>query len=106
MSLTISHHGFAISEETGAQNQGAPVKQAQSLVGKLNPRKLGYSPVMCALVGCIINRDYGVRDRCGNRLVGLSITSDGFVIASTDPVSSGAPRNRFRPDSESRSPFV
>lgn len=61
-----------------------------SLAERINPRNLGYSAKMTAIVGAILGHDYGVRDRRGNRLTGLSITSDGFVIAHTEPVSSGA----------------
>jgi hypothetical protein len=49
-----------------------------------------YSPRMAALAGAVLGHDFGVRDRKGNRLVGISITSDGFIIAQTEPVSSGA----------------
>lgn len=61
-----------------------------TLADKLNPKRLGFSPKMAALVGAILGHDYGARDRKGNQLTGLSITSDGFVVASTNPISSGA----------------
>jgi len=60
------------------------------LSDKLNPLKLGFSPFMAAVVGAIIEHDYGVRDRKGGRLTGLSITSDGFVVASSTAHESGA----------------
>ena len=48
---------------------------------RINPRNLGFSPKLVAIVGAIIHHDYGVRDRKGNLLSGLSVTSDGFVIS-------------------------
>ena len=60
------------------------------LAKKLNPLKLGYSPKMAALVGAIISHDYGTRDGRGGKLTGLSITSDGFLLASTTSHESGA----------------
>lgn len=48
---------------------------------RINPGKLGFSPKLTAIVGAIIRHDYGVRDRKGNRLSGLAITSDGCVIS-------------------------
>lgn len=63
---------------------------ATSLVNKLNPSRLGYSPKMAAIVGAILGHDYGSRDRKGYRYDSLSITSDGFLIGNTVPVSSGA----------------
>src|SRR5690348_2999129 len=56
---------------------------------RINPAALNFSPKMVAIVGAIIGHDYGVRDGRGRQLTGLSITSDGFVIAETTPVSSG-----------------
>jgi hypothetical protein len=61
-----------------------------TLAMRINPAKHGYSPRMTAIVGAILGFDYGVRDGHGNQLTSLSITSDGFVIAGTDPVTSGA----------------
>src|SRR5690348_3383805 len=60
-----------------------------TLADKLNPRKHGYSPKMTAIVGAIIGHDYGVRDPRGGKLMGLTITSDCFVTASTTSHESG-----------------
>lgn len=58
---------------------------------RINPRKLGFSPKMSAIVGAIIGHDYGVRDSRGGHLTSLSITSDGFVMAqSTMSLGGGA----------------
>jgi len=48
---------------------------------RINPTHMGVSPKLVALVGAIIGHDYGVRDRKGGQLLGLSVTSDGFVTA-------------------------
>lgn len=61
-----------------------------ALARKLHPRRLGYSPKMAALIGAIIGHDYGARDPRGGKLTGLSITSDGFLVASTTSHESGA----------------
>lgn len=57
---------------------------------KLEPEARGYSPKMTLLVGALLGFDYGARDHRGNKWTGLSVTSDGFVQASTEPISSGA----------------
>jgi hypothetical protein len=56
---------------------------------RINPRNLGFSPKLTAIVGAIIGHDYGVRDRKGGRLTSLSITSDGFVTASSTASDGG-----------------
>ena len=56
---------------------------------RINPRNLGFSPKMTALVGAIIGHDYGVRDRKGGRLTSLSITSDGFVTCGSTASDGG-----------------
>ena len=56
---------------------------------RINPRNLGFSPKVVAIVGAIIGHDYGVRDRKGGRLTSLSITSDGFVTASSTASDGG-----------------
>lgn len=56
---------------------------------RINPRYLGYSPKMTAIVGAIIGHDYGVRDSRGGRLTGLSITSDGYVTAHSTASDGG-----------------
>jgi hypothetical protein len=61
-----------------------------SLAEKVNPQRLGYSPMMAAIVGALIGHDYGVRDSRGGKLTGLSLTSDGFVIADTTSHDTGA----------------
>lgn len=55
---------------------------------RINPATLGFSPKMVAIVGAIIGYDYQVRNFL--KLTAIHITSDGFVIGSTDPISSGA----------------
>lgn len=59
------------------------------LIDQINPFKLGTSLKMAALVGVIVDCDYGARDPRGGRITGLSITSDGLVIASTTAHDSG-----------------
>lgn len=49
---------------------------------RINPRQFNFSPKLTALVGAIIGFDYGVRDGRGNHISSISITSDGFIIAS------------------------
>jgi hypothetical protein len=56
---------------------------------RINPRNLGFSPKMSAIVGAIIGHDYGVRDRKGGQLTSLSITSDGFVTAHSTASDGG-----------------
>jgi hypothetical protein len=53
------------------------------LVGKLDIALKHYSPMMAGITGAIVGHEYGARDPRGGKLNGLSITSDGFVIAST-----------------------
>ena len=64
--------------------------QLKAFAGRINPTNLGYSPKMTAIVGAIIGYDYGIRDRKGGRLFGLSITSDGWLMASSTAHESGA----------------
>jgi len=45
---------------------------------------------MAAIVGAIIEHDYGARDGKGGQLGPLSITSDGFVIAQSSAHETGA----------------
>jgi hypothetical protein len=92
----LGRHTITIAE----QRSGKPVQEAaaklanevgkRSLADVLNPRQYGFSPKMSAIIGAILGHDYGVRDGRGNHIVGLSITSDGFVLGSTVPLSSGA----------------
>ena len=63
-----------------------PLKE---LAERINPRNLGFSPKMVAIVGAIIGHDYGVRERKGGRLTSLSITSDGWVTASSTASDGG-----------------
>jgi hypothetical protein len=60
------------------------------LAERINPLKYNCSPLMAAIVGAIIGHDYGARGPRGGKLTGISITSDGFVIASTTSHDSGA----------------
>ena len=61
----------------------------KDLAERINPRNLGFSPKMVAIVGAIIGHDYGVRDRKGGRLTSLSITSDGFVTCGSTASDGG-----------------
>ena len=63
---------------------------AKEFAERINPRNLGFSPKMVAIVGAIIGHDYGVRDRKGGYLTALSITSDGYVMAQSTAHESGA----------------
>jgi hypothetical protein len=56
---------------------------------RINPKNLGFSPFMAAIIGAIIGHDYGVRDRKGGHLSNLSITSDGFVVAQSTASNGG-----------------
>jgi hypothetical protein len=64
-------------------------KARKEFAEKINPRTLGFSPKMTAVVGAILGYDYGVRDRKGGYLTGLCITSDGFVTASSTASDGG-----------------
>jgi len=57
---------------------------------RINPARFNFSPMLTAIVGGIIDHDYGVRDRKGGKLGHLSITSDGYVIATSTAHESGA----------------
>ena len=61
----------------------------KSFEDRVNPRNLGFSPKLTAIVGAILGHDYGVRDRKGGLLSGLSITSDGYVMASSTASDGG-----------------
>lgn len=47
----------------------------QSLVDKLNPRKYGFSPMMAAILGCILEQDW-----VKPRIHSLTVTSDGYLL--------------------------
>jgi hypothetical protein len=57
---------------------------------RINPSRHNFSPKLTAIVGGIINFDYGVRDRKGGRLTSIAITSDGFVVAASTANDTGA----------------
>jgi hypothetical protein len=67
----------------------ANTAQFSKFANRINPTNLGYSPKMTAIVGAIIGFDYGVRDRKGGLLSELSITSDGYVMASSTASDGG-----------------
>ena len=69
--------------------QAAKLTSFEAFAERVNPRNLGYSPKMTALVGAIIGFDYGVRDSKGGKLSSLSITSDGYVMASSTASDGG-----------------
>lgn len=62
----------------------------EAFAKRINPRNLGFSPKLTAIVGAILGHDYGVRDGRGGLLTSISITSDGFVIAGSTAHESGA----------------
>ena len=66
-----------------------PVSRFAEFAARINPDNFGFSPRMTAIVGAIIGHDYGVRDSRGGRLIGLSITSDGYVTASSTASNGG-----------------
>ena len=65
--------------------------KTEDFAARVNPSRLGFSPKLTAIVGAIIGHDYGVRDgvRGGQLINGLSITSDGFVIAGSTASDGG-----------------
>ena len=69
--------------------QALKTSQLAGFAERISPRNLGFSPRMTAIVGAIIGFDYGVRDRKGGLLSGLSVTSDGFVMASSTASDGG-----------------
>ena len=72
-----------------ARYGSANTAQFSKFAERINPTNLGYSPRMTAIVGAIIGFDYGVRDRKGGLLSGLSITSDGYVMANSTASDGG-----------------
>jgi hypothetical protein len=56
---------------------------------RIHPRKFNFSPKLAAIVGAIIDHDYGVRDSRDGLLTSLSITSDGFVMAGSTASDGG-----------------
>jgi hypothetical protein len=77
-------------EAVKAQTEAQREIRARQFAERINPTNLGFSPKMIAIVGAIIGHDYGVRDRKGGLLSELSITSDGYVMASSTAHESGA----------------
>jgi hypothetical protein len=71
-------------------NNSHIIRSHTPFADKLNPRRLDYSPKMAALIGTIIGHDYGALDPSGDKLTGLSITSDDFLVASSTSHESGA----------------
>lgn len=61
----------------------------ETFAERVNPRNFNFSPKLTAIVGAIIGHDYGVRDRKGGHLTSLSITSDGFVVATSTASDGG-----------------
>ena len=57
---------------------------------RINPSTKSFCPRFTALVGAIIGYDYGLRDGRGGKWTGVSITSEGIVIAATTAHPSGA----------------
>jgi len=67
----------------------AKIASFADFADRVNPRNLGFSPRMTAIVGAIIGFDYGVRDSKGGKLSSLSITSDGYVMARSTASDGG-----------------
>jgi hypothetical protein len=65
-------------------------KSTSNFAIRTNPTQFNFSAKLAAIVGAIIGYDYGVRDGRGNRLTGLSITSDGFLIGHTEDTDSSS----------------
>jgi hypothetical protein len=59
------------------------MKAERQFAKRISPRHFNFSPQLTALVGAIIDHDYGVRDSRGGRLTSLSIKSDGYVICGS-----------------------
>lgn len=57
---------------------------------RINPRKLGYSPRMAAIVGAIVGYDYGARHPVAGMMRAIHITSDGYVMGDCTGHESGA----------------
>jgi hypothetical protein len=58
--------------------------KTKELGERIHPRKFNFSPKFAALLGAIIGYDYGVTDLQGNSVSSFSITSDGFIISSSN----------------------
>lgn len=56
----------------------------RELAERIHPRKYNFSPRFAALLGAIIGHDYGVTDRKGSAVSSFSITSDGFIVSSSN----------------------
>jgi hypothetical protein len=78
-----------LEEIKATHGTASTVDKFAEFAGRINPTNLGFSPKMTAIVGAIIGHDYGVRDRKGGLLTGLSITSDGYVICSSTASDGG-----------------
>lgn len=76
--------------ETWENEGGSVPSEPMDFSERINPRNFNFSPKLTAIVGAIIGHNYGVTDRKGGRLTGLSITSDGYVIAQSTAHESGA----------------
>ncbi len=61
-----------------------------AFASRINPYKFNFSPQLTTIVGAIIGFDYGVRDRKGDQLTSISITSDGYIITGSTARESGA----------------
>ena len=62
---------------------------AVAFAARIHPRKFGFSPKLTAIVGAIIGHDYDVRDSRGGHITSISISSDGFVMATSTASSGG-----------------
>ena len=65
------------------------MNKLKAFAERISPRQFNFSPMMTAIVGAIIGFDYGVRNRKGGHLTSISITSDGFLVASSTASSGG-----------------
>ena len=80
---------ITIRKEEAGEWKNNPAEILLSFAERINPRNLGFSPKLVAIVGAIIGHDYGVRDRKGGQLTSLSITSDGYVTCGSTASDGG-----------------
>lgn len=78
--IAVGAPGSAARKRAEAEDQKIGFEK---FAERINPRNMGFSPKMTAIVGAILNHNYGVRDSRGGLLTSLSITSDGFVICTS-----------------------
>lgn len=80
MGQTIQQRQLKLLDSIHALEAG----KTKELGERIHPRKFSFSPKFAALLGSIIGHDYGVTDRKGNSVSSFSITSDGFIVSSSN----------------------